>query len=291
MTFRPNRKHLHLVGSGLGVIGVIFVAIKLLQYRDQLSFSTLSASTWLAISLLTIGYGFCGALLALAWRELLAFHKLDVTPQWSVRVYGMSQLAKYIPGNIFHLASRQAIGVAAGMPAWPFAKSIGWELGIISASALLFIPLAMPLKIPTSGAAVAGLAFLALVAAAVLLLKTRLSARLAKAVAYYVTFLLLTGLTFAALLNLTSTIEVGTTSHLGLWISLSGAYVLAWLVGLVTPGAPAGVGVREAILYLLLNRLTSHAELITAIVLGRGVSVAGDFLFFVAATFIRPSSR
>ena len=35
----------------------------------------------------------------------------------------------------------------------------------------------------------------------------------------------------------------------------TGAYVIAWLAGLVTPGAPAGVGVRELVMYALLPYL------------------------------------
>jgi hypothetical protein len=31
-----------------------------------------------------------------------------------------------------------------------------------------------------------------------------------------------------------------------------GSYVIAWLAGFVTPGAPAGIGVREAVLVILL---------------------------------------
>jgi uncharacterized membrane protein YbhN (UPF0104 family) len=62
-----------------------------------------------------------------------------------------------------------------------------------------------------------------------------------------------------------------------------GAYIVAWLVGLATPGAPAGVGVREVVLYSLLKPFVSDSDLLTAIVLGRMVTVAGDLAYYVVA--------
>lgn len=288
MNGKQVRKYLHLVGSGLGAIGVFFVAAKLIRYGDQLSFSTLHALTWLEIACLAAGYGICGPILALAWRQLLAFHGVNVTPLWSIRTYGTSQLAKYVPGNVFHLASRQAIGVAAHMPAWPFAKSIGWELGAISVTALLFIPLAIPLKLETLGLGLAITAFVSFLALLLWLLQTCVSNRVASAIAWYATFLLLTGLVFGALLELTSSSDVALKNRPELLVPVCGAYVLAWLAGLVTPGAPAGVGVREAVLYWLLRDVAGHADLITAIVLGRAVTVVGDLLFFLGTALARP---
>lgn len=72
-----------------------------------------------------------------------------------------------------------------------------------------------------------------------------------------------------------------------LWIPLSGVYVLAWLAGLVTPGAPAGVGVRELVLLFLLKGIVAEADLLLAVVLGRVVTVVGDFGFFVFGNLIR----
>lgn len=283
------RKYLHIVGSGLGLIGVAFVATRLMEYRDQLPLSTLSVLAWFWVACLATGYGLCGAILALAWRQILIFHGVRVTGLWSLRTYGTSQLAKYIPGNIFHLASRQAIGVAAGMPAWPFAKSIGWELAVISATALLFTPLAVPLQFPGLGPLAAATMFVSILILALWLLRIFLSSHIASATAWYATFLLLTGLIFSALLALTSGRHANMLLDPAMLVCVCGAYVLAWLAGLVTPGAPAGVGVREAVLYWLLHGVTGHADLIAAIILGRAVTVGGDLFFFVGATFARSS--
>jgi uncharacterized membrane protein YbhN (UPF0104 family) len=68
---------------------------------------------------------------------------------------------------------------------------------------------------------------------------------------------------------------------------LCSAYVVAWLIGLVTPGAPAGVGVRELILVFLLQGLVGESELLLTVVLGRVVTVTGDFLFFLVSWLLK----
>ena len=113
-----------------------------------------------------------------------------------LKVYGTSQLAKYLPGNIFHMAGLQSPGMAAGEPACVLAKSTAWELGLISFSAATF-----------------------------------------------------------------------------------GAFMLDWLAGLLAPGAPAGLGVREMVLFSLLKGLVAEADLLLTIVPSRLVTVAGDMLF------------
>jgi uncharacterized membrane protein YbhN (UPF0104 family) len=63
-----------------------------------------------------------------------------------------------------------------------------------------------------------------------------------------------------------------------------GAFVVAWLVGLVTPGAPAGVGVRELVLMALLKGLVPEDDLLMAVLLSRVVTVGGDGLFFLVVS-------
>ena len=69
-------------------------------------------------------------------------------------------------------------------------------------------------------------------------------------------------------------------------VIVCGAYVIAWLAGLVTPGAPAGVGIREIVLYAILHPFINEADLLTAIVFGRIITVVGDVLFYILALLI-----
>jgi hypothetical protein len=59
---------------------------------------------------------------------------------WAKSFNRVSQLAKYVLGNIFHLASRQALSMAAGFEGWMPAKSTIWELGLLVLAGVLFFP-------------------------------------------------------------------------------------------------------------------------------------------------------
>jgi uncharacterized membrane protein YbhN (UPF0104 family) len=69
-------------------------------------------------------------------------------------------------------------------------------------------------------------------------------------------------------------------------VPLCGAYVVAWLAGLVTPGAPAGIGVREIVLLLLLGSSVAEADLLLVVVLGRIVTMVGDILYFITSIML-----
>ena len=59
------------------------------------------------------------------------------------------------------------------------------------------------------------------------------------------------------------------------------SFSTAWICGFVIPGSPGGIGVREAILTMLLEDLVDGPKLVFLIIAHRLVSIIGDFLFCV----------
>ncbi len=278
------KRLLRLAGSTLGLLGVVFVAIKLVEYGNQIELSKFGAGTFLSLSGLAVVYGVASLLLAFAWRDLLNHLGISVDANWAVRTYGFSQLAKYVPGNIFQFAGRQAIGVAAGLPAWPLAKSVLWELGIMSFTGSLFALMALPFFVGEITRSFASIIFLISVLVCVCVAYRLFSPWVARAVSKYAVFLAISGIVFAAVLYLVVPSGSAITS---VFMVICGAYVVAWLVGMLTPGAPAGAGVRELVLYAILHPVVGQADLLTAIVLGRIVTVFGDVVFYLLAVCIR----
>lgn len=278
------KRSLHLAGIALGALGIVFVAIKLVQYGDQIQLSKFGVGTLLALFGLAVVYGAAGLLLALAWRDLLNHLGISADTRWAVRNYGLSQLAKYVPGNIFHLAGRQAIGVAAGLPAWPLAKSVLWELGTISIIGSLFVLLVLPFFMGEITGASALVIFLISVLVCACVAYRWFSLWVARAVSRYAVFLALSGVIFVAVLCLVVPSGPAITPF---FTVTCGAYVVAWLAGLVTPGAPAGAGVRELVLFSILRPVVGEADLLAAILVGRIVTVVGDVVYYLLAVCIR----
>ncbi|RDI58529.1 hypothetical protein [Microvirga subterranea] len=280
------KKYLHWAGSALAAIGILFVVIRLRGYSGQINFKDFDREIWWVIGSCAVVYGLSNVMLALAWWNLLGQFGTATSRLWAIGAYGITQLAKYVPGNIFHLAGRQAVGMAAGLPGWSLAKSSIWELALIASAGSLFGSLALPLMLPALPLELGAIVFaLALIVGAVAL-RACLGPAAVWAFGWYVGFLGISGMLFVCLVGVTFPVGVESSAN---WIMLCGAYVLAWLAGLLTPGAPAGVGVREIVLIFLLNGLIGESELLLAVVLGRVVTVVGDLLFFVIASLQRKS--
>ena len=274
------KRSLHWVGSALAIVGIIFVALRLYNLGADIDFSRFGMADWLVLFGCSLVYGLANLMLAFAWGDLLGYFGVGRTRRWVVNVFGVSQLAKYVPGSIFHLAGRQAMGMAAGVPAWPLAKSSVWELGLISVTGGLFGLLTLPLLVPV--AVLSGIAAFTIVLGIVAAGLWRCIGHLvARVFAWYVGFLTISGALFVGVLLLL--LSEGSVGENSLWISMGGAYVIAWLAGLVTPGSPAGLGVREVVLWSLLKGNIAEADLLLAVLLGRLVTVVGDLLFFGVA--------
>jgi glycosyltransferase 2 family protein len=273
------KRALHWAGSALGLAGVLFVALRLHHYAAQIDFGRFGLRGWVLVGALMLTYGAANVLLARAWWQLLGFLGASVVWGWAVRAYGLSQLAKYLPGNIFHLAGRQALGLAAGLPAMALAKSAMWELGLISGVGALFTVLALPLLLPEFQVFVASVAFACALAFSIAGARHWLGPPVALALSWQAAFLAVSGCVFVGTLVLVVPQSVNAT----MLPTLCGAHVIAWLAGLLTPGAPAGVGVREIVLLFLLAGRIAEADLLLVVVLGRMVTVVGDTAFFAFA--------
>ncbi len=279
------KKWLEIAGGLISLAGVVFVGMRLHAYVHQLEadFSRLQANAWLFIALLALIYGAGNVFLARAWRSLLNLLGVTVSWGWAFRTYGVSQLAKYVPGNIFHLAGRQAMGMAAGLPTGSLVKSAVWELALIAAVGALFGMLLLPLAFSEVSVWASSILFCMVLAALTVAARQMIAPSAAGALLWQAAFLALSGMVFVGLVATVSPHTAG--SHA--FSILCGAYVLAWLAGLITPGAPAGVGVREFVLLFLLSGEITEADLLVCVVLGRLVTVVGDLFFFIYATFLR----
>lgn len=275
------KRGLHWGGSALAIAGIVFVALRLHDYSAEIDFARFDITTWLMAAGLALIYGLSNLMLALAWWNLLGQFGARTTRRWAVRVYGISQIARYVPGNIFHLAGRQAMGLAAGVGGWPLAKSAMWELGLISIAGGFFALLVLPLLIPGVSVTASLSLFAVVMGVATALLGHFLGSPVARAFAWYAGFLAISGLLFIGVIEL---LAENTGSGLANYIPLCGAYVLAWLAGLITPGAPAGVGVRELVLLFILKGFVPESDLLLAVVVGRVVTVLGDAFYFLNAS-------
>lgn len=265
----------------MAAAGVLFVIARLASYRRQVDVSAVPLVVWAAAAVTVVACCSGGLLLAEGWRRVLRSLGVRLAAMPAIRIYGLSQLAKYVPGNIFHLAGRQALGTAAGLPQWPLVKSAAWELASVAGVAGLFGVLGLPAVLPSIPApgAIAGTAVLLTIVCAAA--KQWGGQEFFAAAVCYCGYIAACAGGFVVLAAAASPGIEGNTL-----IVVAGVYALAFVAGMITPGAPAGVGVRELVLYGLLHPRFPEQHLLLLLVLSRAATVTADLLFYSIAVML-----
>jgi uncharacterized membrane protein YbhN (UPF0104 family) len=283
----------------LGSLG--FVMAALLSHGRQLLQLSLDPQGWLwlvlavGVSLLSLVANGVALGVVLRW--------LGLRPRWEplLALYLATNLRKYLPGGIWHLASRvQALregeaGLAAPLPTGLSLAAVLLDPLLAAVAALALVPLA-----GWQG----GLGVLCLVPLALLLprwlapLLQRLERRRARdlgleqelgregempapaAVRRYPWQPLLAQLVFVLLrFGGFACCVMAFDLQLSLdWLTWLAGFALAWTAGLVVPGAPGGLGVFEAVLLLRLGVALPEPPLLAVALSYRLVVTLADLL-------------
>jgi uncharacterized membrane protein YbhN (UPF0104 family) len=77
-----------------------------------------------------------------------------------------------------------------------------------------------------------------------------------------------------------------TTSYISpdLIIYLGMIYILAWIIGMLAIGIPAGIGVREGAAIFFTQNIDYEGSILSAIILMRIISIVGDIIIFIATS-------
>ena len=117
-----------VVGFVLMAAALVFVGMQVAQYVQDLRAAATRPQTWFAVVAGAVLYAALSLLLSGAWQTILARAGAGapVSLRTCYEVYGRSQIAKYVPGNVFHFVGRQLLG-----------RSAGWAQGAIALSSVV----------------------------------------------------------------------------------------------------------------------------------------------------------
>lgn len=304
---RMQKPTLRTAAKGFALLIVVVASVYFL-FEVVRHFSTIPSIEWNALTLsvmllsllLMLFVIFLGGVM---WYLLLQDQGANVTPRVAIEIVALSQVAKYLPGNMGHILGQMTLATAAGIPIgvalstilistlWLLA--IGLGVGVLAF--LFFMDAASTVDIPIPGTP--WLVLLGLVLAGLpwfgvlflnrylpglsrrlgggkLIAKPRLGTALALGIGFLVCFLI-----FGIILKLHAQFLFGISE--GDLITLTVLFTAAWVAGYVVPGAPGGLGVREALMVVLLSPVVGAG---TAVGLGitlRLITLAGDGAAFV----------
>lgn len=300
------RRILRLCGLLVSILAVIWIGARFIRSGalDLLAHAPVAPSCLIALLLAgALAYALIMCLPGLAWWRLAAELSPRSPPlRETLATYAVSQYGKYLPGNVAHYALRHAWSRRYGLPHESLTLA-----SILEAMLLLLAALALTLAADTRRLAaltvvdpyvaiVLLLFALALLAVALFWIKRRnILARLhvptlsspvlLACTAFYLGFFVLCGGVIAALSHV---LALGHAT----FPTLLAATAASWLAGFIVIGAPAGLGVREAIFVALTGSVLGEANALLLIGLFRVVTFTGDTIFLAAgAALLRFGAR
>jgi uncharacterized membrane protein YbhN (UPF0104 family) len=237
-------------------------------------------------------------LLVIGWRELLlgaggkpiAFRSVF----W---VIGRTAIAKYLPGNVFQYVGRQMFGVVLNADQQTiFAATLGEIMIVASVSCLIGLicvpfaslpavpqlPRLLGLAVMAAGVAAPPLLWLA----APRLVKLRPLQLLRPMLRIGPVYWARSFLSYGLCLLLGTAIFLAASAYFldGLQprdlATLAAAYSVSYAFGFMLPGAPGGLGVREALIVLLVSGNIDQSSIVTAAIVQRLSSICAEGLCF-----------
>jgi len=295
---RPSKKQIvSWAGTVLMVASLAFLIRRLFQSRGDMDIAALITGTVVAgLIFVALLEGVGIILAAFNFRALIKnVTGVLVTRPLGLVVYTVSNLYKYIPGGVMYVIGRNRLAVETEELSHPkVALSTVLEGIVIVIAAIVIVLVTVfdhaveyfrQVEWPANTAVVL-IVILALVVLTVFLLRRKIAYGLKtlfehmqllrplvllKRFGFGLLLMTLWGGTFLATL-----VVMGQELAPGLAPTVIGLFLLAWLAGFLTPGAPSGLGVREIVMLMFMGGILNEGLLISAMFMHRIVAATGD---------------
>ena len=283
------------VGAALALAGVAFIAWRFVQAGvwQQVTDSA-HAGRLLGLGLIaTFVYlaGLCA--MGIAWWCVQSAY-LQVRPPVRAffAVYATTQFAKYLPGNIGHFVGRHVLLRRYRVEHAALLMGTLTEAGFLVLAALVWAAPELRVLLPRMAIGIASWQLLAIEAAALFVVVfavqacRRRSARLATLVPLHAPQRLFAVLPLHLFLfaTMAATLMIPAlalpVSASALWL-LPAAAATSWIAGFLVIGAPAGIGVREAVFVAVLHGRLPEADILLLAAAFRIATFGGDVLFLL----------
>lgn len=232
------------------------------------------------------------------WTWILRELSQPVSSTQFIQVYLKTNIAKYLPGNVWHFYGRISAAKKAGIPADAATLGVLLEPILVVAAALIVVLIGVQPTAPNHERLI--LQVLPIIGLAVVLIAIhprflnialqfvgRLKSKATNSEATDKSSFQIKSYLFRPLIGELGFIGLRSTGFLLALLAISnlelhqipllvGAFSLAYLLGLIIPGAPGGLGVFEATAIALLDQHFSAGLIISAIAIYRLISILAE---------------
>lgn len=297
------KKKISFIGNFFMILSIAFIIQRIIASKVEFRiFSTRILTGIILAGLVYTALVYCYAKLFGLMIEI--FNEKSISKSNVIYIYCKTNLYKYLPGNIFHYIGRNQIAVEEGID--------HLVLIYITFTEMVFLGIAGIL----TSVIFAGdftfewidklnnkrVCFIFVLAGAMVLIvlyrfnktvkdtlnscvvqlrriKTLTAIKLALA---YFSIFIINGFLFVLIL-----MSIGDGMQGKLILPLIGLNALSWLIGFLTPGAPAGLGIREAVMTAFLTGIINEKNVLMAVILYRVVTIFGDIMAFIFVSIMK----
>jgi len=298
------KKIVSWAGTLLMVASLVFLVRRMFRYHGDFDAAILisgSVITGLAFVAFFEGVGIL--LAAFNFRALVKnVSGVLVTRPLGLVVYTISNLYKYIPGGVLYVLGRHRLAVETEELTHPkVALSTVLEGAIIAFAAILLVivtvfdhateylgqvewsatfVVVLIVVLVIAGSAIFSFRFVIKEKLGKLFDNMRVLSLpvLIKRFGFGVLLMALWAGTFLATLMV-----LGQPVTLEFAPTVLGLFLLSWLAGFLTPGAPSGIGIREVVMLMFMGGIVDEGILLSAMIVHRIVAAAGDVAAYGAA--------
>lgn len=304
-----NKKRiLSWAGKFLMIAALIFIAIRLRRY--DVDFSILASPltiVGLLINTLVLGLGVFLFAFNFVWL-IRALSGVSVERKSVISVYCATNLYKYLPGNVLQFIGRNRIAFdTGGISHTHVALATILEIVFFCLAAVLLASVFAfeyfvstiqmmynsPLMFAVIGALmlVIIIAFVAFRERVIVLLKRHKELNFQfREMAILLGNCSLRLIVMAGAYLLTLAL-FGQPLAIYLAFRVMGLFVLSWVIGFIVPGAPGGLGIREAIMLMFMSDMIDEGILVSSAVVYRMICIAGDvFAYLIAIVYSKIGS-
>lgn len=281
-----------LLGKSLGILGLFFVFYTLSQEYTWSSFSKQFIQLLNILPLLII-LNFASMLIGIfAWHVMLVQYAKKTFPFFvSYYYFSKTEIAKYLPGNIFHFIGRQALASKLNISQVEMAKiSLLFSFLLLTGTILTSTIFAFfSQEIPSVILTLMGISSIITLIVLVYLYPTFPMRKKVSMNSYLALSVALQGLMLGMIVLYQS--EHFTTN---LFFQCVSIYTLSWLIGFITPGASGGLGIREGTFIAIATYLQVDIPadiIIFSVLLVRLINICVDIMLYLSTIILKQKMK
>ncbi len=289
------KKIIEWIGRIITLLAFVYIIRIIIAFDVEFS-RLLEVKIIVTMLMLAMLMSTCVVFNSVAWKKLIGLiSDKRIALKDVLHIYAKSNIGKYLPGNVMHYANRNILGFQYSINQKHMAFSTIME--IVLKVICVFIMITIFASDQMNGVIdlldnnygidigyiyillISGILVLSLVLYYLFRKRLKKPFRISVVfwtiILYAIVFIInVTVFIISALLISDHSIIMNNVLY------IASIYLIAWLIGYLTPGSPGGIGVRETIAVLALGNILNQEEVALISVMARIVTITGDIIAY-----------